>query len=203
MSSNNNDRRHTVAIMDVIMNSRVVRASAAVLLALSLWPASALASDPAENHVSGIQPPPATPVKVDPVRPLHAFASLAGNWTGGGTIELTNDIKESLRCRANYTFSQGNQLALVIRCASDNYKIELTSNVTERGGAFSGQWRESTYDVSGGISGRINGNRIMAQARGNNFNAALAVVTNGNHQTVTITPEATYLISVKIAMNRR
>jgi hypothetical protein len=174
----------------------------ALLMASMLLPAAAQAADP-EAHVTGTQPPAATPVKVDPVHPLHPFASLAGNWTGGGSIELTGDIKESLRCRANYTFSQGNSLALAIRCASDNYKFELTSNVAERGGALAGRWREASYDVSGAISGRVNGNRITAQAKGDNFNAALSVVTNGNSQSVTITPVATYVISVKIAMNRR
>lgn len=174
----------------------------ALLIASLLLPGAALAAEP-ESLVGGGQPPVVTPVNVDPVHPLHPFAGLAGNWTGGGSIELTGDIKENLRCRANYTFSQGNALALAIRCASDNYKFELTSNVVERGGSIAGKWREASYDVSGSINGRINGNRITAQASGDNFNAALALVTNGNHQSVTITPQATYVISVKIALSRR
>jgi len=183
------------------MNSNVVRAFAALALALSL-PPTVQAAEP-EAHVTGTQPAVVTPVKVSPTHPLHPFASLAGNWVGGGSIELTGEIKESLRCRANYTFSQGNNLALSIRCASDNYKFELTSTVAEKGGSFAGKWREASYDVSGAINGRINGNRITAQASGDSFNAALSVVTNGNSQSVTITPERTYVISVKIAMNRR
>ena len=39
----------------------------------------------------------------------HPFAPMAGTWTGGGTIELTNDIKEKLRCRATYTYGHGEQ----------------------------------------------------------------------------------------------
>ena len=71
---------------------------------------------------------------------------MAGTWTGGGTIELTNDIKERLRCRATYNYGKANNsLALAIRCASDNYKFELTSNVVERGGQISGQWSEAAY----------------------------------------------------------
>jgi hypothetical protein len=183
------------------MNSNVVRAAAALALIFALLP-SARAAEP-EAHVTGVQPPAATPVKVSPTQPLHPFASIAGNWTGGGSIELTGEIKESLRCRASYTLSQGNNLALSIRCASDNYKFELSSTVAEKGGSFAGKWREATYDVSGAINGRINGNRITAQASGDSFNAALSVVTNGNSQSVTITPERTYVVSVKIAMNRR
>jgi hypothetical protein len=128
---------------------------------------------------------------------------MAGTWTGGGTIDLTNDIHEKLRCRATYTYGQSNNsLALAIRCASDNYKFELTSNVTEKGGQFSGQWKETAYDVSGSISGRVNGGRISAVAKGEKFNAALSVNTTGNRQSVTITPQATYIINVQISLNR-
>lgn len=183
------------------MNSKVFCVSA-TLLALALLPNAAQAADP-EALVSGTQLPVATPIRVNPANPMHHFATLAGNWTGGGSIELTGEIKETLRCRANYTVTQVINLALAIRCASDNYKFELSSTVVERGGAISGKWREATYDVSGAINGRIIGNRITAQARGDNFNAALSVVTSGNSQSVTITPQATYVISVKIALNRR
>jgi len=182
------------------------RSSAVLFLALTLLASAARAQDPAESHVTGIQPRAITPtpVKVDPLHPLHPFANLAGIWVGGGSIELTGEIKETLRCRATYTLAQTNGLALAIRCASDNYKFELSSNVAEQGGgSFAGRWREASYDVSGAINGRISGNRIVARAQGDSFNAALSVVTNGNSQSVTITPERTYVISVKIAMNRR
>ena len=134
---------------------------------------------------------------------IHPFAVMAGTWTGGGTIDLTNDIHEKLRCRANYTYGQGNSsLALAIRCASDNYKFELTSNVVERGGQISGTWNETAYGVSGSISGRVNGGRISAVARGDSFTAALSVNTNGNRQSVTITPERTYIINVQIGLGK-
>ena len=109
---------------------------------------------------------------------IHPFAAIAGNWTGGGTIDLTGDIHEKLRCRASYTHGKSNNsLVLAIRCASDNYKFELTSNVVERGGQISGQWNETAYKVSGSISGRVNGNRITAMAKGDSFNAAITVNT--------------------------
>jgi hypothetical protein len=128
---------------------------------------------------------------------------LAGTWSGGGMIELTNDIKEKLRCRATYTYNQASSgLALAIRCASDNYKFELTSNVVERNGQISGQWSETAYGVSGSISGRVNGGRISAVARGDRFTASLSVNTNGNKQSVTITPQATYIVNVQIGMGK-
>jgi hypothetical protein len=181
------------------MTSSIVRFAAAALLALALMPSAARAEEPETRTLPLIEPvePAAFPVTV------HPFQALAGTWSGGGTIDLTGEIHEKLRCRATYTYGKANNsLALSIRCASDNYKFELTSNVTERAGAFSGQWNETAYGVSGSISGRVNGGRITAVAKGDSFNAALAVNTTGNQQSVTITPQATYIIKVQIGLSR-
>lgn len=176
----------------------ITRGVAALLLAL--LPVAAHA-EPPEAAVAILKELPDIPARA-PI--AHPFASLAGTWNGGGTIALTGDIAERLRCRATYNYGQTrNSLALAIRCASDNYKFELTSNVTEQRGQLSGQWSESTYNVSGNISGRVAGNHITAVAQGDNFNADLSVTTTGNRQSVTITPKATYLISVQITLAKR
>ncbi len=159
------------------------------------------AEDPEGQHVLALREPAETAAQPEKA-PL--FAAMAGSWSGGGTISLTNDIKERLRCRGHHTFRQANNsLALSIRCASDNYKFELTSDVVERRGQISGKWSETAYKVSGSINGRVAGNRITAVAKGESFTTALSVTTNGNRQTVSITPEKTYIISVQIAMARR
>jgi hypothetical protein len=183
------------------MNSNKRIGSTALLIAWALLPTAVWADQP-EALVT--IPAPIEPAALHPNPPAaHPFAALAGSWTGGGTIALTGEIQEKLRCRATYNYNQGSSnLALAIRCASDNYKFELTSNVVERRGQISGQWSEAAYKVSGSINGRIAGNRITALAQSDGLNADLAVVTNGNHQSVTITPKATYVISVQIALNR-
>ena len=183
------------------MNSNVLRGVIAVILASALLPSAASAND-AEGLVQDRQAPPAVvPVKTDAA---HPFAAMAGNWTGGGTIELTNDITERLRCRAHHTYGQANNsLALTIRCASDNYKFELTSDVVERNGQISGRWSEVTYKANGSISGRLAGTRVSAVARSDTLTTDVSVSTVGNRQTVTLTPKATYVISVKIALSRR
>jgi hypothetical protein len=184
------------------MKLKLLCGAAALVLASALAPASAQMQFERipEGHVQSPEAdevPPAAPAKT------HPFAMMAGTWSGGGMIELTNDIKEKLRCRATYTYTQASSgLALAIRCASDNYKFELTSNVVERNGQISGQWSETAYGVSGSISGRVNGGRIQAVAQGDSFTAALSVNTNGNRQSVTITPRATYIVNVQIGMGK-
>jgi hypothetical protein len=133
----------------------------------------------------------------------HPFAAMAGGWTGGGIIQLTNDITERLRCRGDHKFNQGaSSLVLSIRCASDNYKFELSSDVVERRGQISGHWKEAGYGVSGSITGRVAGNRITAMATGDKFTSAISVTTTGNRQTISLTPERTYVINVQIELNR-
>jgi len=58
------------------------------------------------------------------------FAGMSGVWSGKGTISLEGGAREAIRCRATYAVrSDGNALEQTLRCASDSYKIELTSNV--------------------------------------------------------------------------
>jgi hypothetical protein len=181
------------------MRQNTICGVAALLLASALVPAAALDNVP-EGLVHTI-PDAVEPAVAKPN--IHPFAAMAGTWNGGGTIDLTNDIHERLRCRATYNYgASNNSLVLAIRCASDNYKFELTSDVVERGGQLSGRWNETAYKVSGTITGRVNGGRISAVAKGDSFTAALSVNTNGNRQSVRITPQATYIIDVQISMSR-
>ena len=182
------------------MKSDIIRGAAALLLALALSPASAQTVETPDGAVAVPPEHVDAPAKID----AHPFAAIAGNWTGGGVIMLTNDIKENLRCRANHSFAQASSsLSLSIKCSSDNYRFELTSNVVERRGVISGKWSEASYKVSGNISGRVAGNRITAVAQGDSFNSPITLTTTGNRQTVSLTPERTYVISVQIALNRQ
>jgi autotransporter translocation and assembly factor TamB len=184
------------------MKLNIAARPAALLLALALMPAAAWA-DPPESLVNGTQAQPQQ-AALHPSGAAHPFAAMAGTWQGGGTIDLTGEIHEKLRCRATYNYGQSNaSLTLAIRCASDNYKFELTSNVVDRGGRISGQWSEATYNVTGSINGRVAGNKVTAVAQSDGLNADIAVTTTGNQQSVTITPKSTYVISVQIAMAKR
>ena len=168
------------------MKTSIFRGFAAFDLIFSL--ASAARAEPPDGPVEMLKNPEPTVQQASLPKPEHPFAAMAGTWSGGGTIELTGEIKENLRCRANYNYgAANNSLALSIRCASDNYKFELTSNVVERRGQ---------------ISGRLQGNHIAAVASGDSFTSDLAVTTTANRMSVTMTPKATYVIAVKMAFSR-
>jgi hypothetical protein len=131
------------------------------------------------------------------------FRAMAGSWAGGGTLSMQGGENERLRCRAAYDTDGGDQLRLNIRCASDSYNIDLSSDVTYRGGAISGQWSEASHSASGTLEGRATGDRIEAQARGQTFSAGLSLTTRGNRQTISIRPEGTDIQGVSLELSRR
>jgi len=89
-----------------------------------------------------------------------------------------------------------------LRCASDSYKVEFTSNIVQSGGALSGNWFERTRRVGGSISGRANGNQFNARASGDTFTALLNVTTNGSRQTFSMESPGAYVPEFSIALNR-
>lgn len=120
----------------------------------------------------------------------EAFKRLAGQWRGKGTIEFSNKSKETLHCRAAYdVLGSGAQLQLAIRCASDSYKIELLGNANEAGGKVTGNWSEATLNVSGSLSGSVEGSSIRVRATSPVFTASFGLVTHGAKQSVSIKSE--------------
>ena len=130
------------------------------------------------------------------------FAGLAGAWSGSGTISLSDGSKERLRCRATYRVAAGdNALQQSLRCASDSYKIELSSDVVSEGGRVSGSWSEASRGVSGTLQGRASGGRIAVTVDAPGFSANLTLTTTGNKQSISIVSESD-IRDVSIAMIR-
>lgn len=132
------------------------------------------------------------------------FSGLAGYWSGGGTITLTNGSTERIRCRATYAVNAtGSALNQTLRCASDSYKLDISSNVVSEGGAVSGSWGEATRNVSGTVSGRASGALIQANVAGAGFSARLDVHTSGSRQSVTIRPQGgTDVAAVSVTLHK-
>lgn len=132
------------------------------------------------------------------------FLGLSGHWSGAGTVTMTNGATERLRCKAAYTVNPtGKALQQTLRCASDSYKVEISSNVISEGGSLSGSWAEATRGVSGNISGRASGAEIVANVAGAGFTARLDVWTQGERQSVAIRPQGgTDVTAVAIALRK-
>ena len=115
------------------------------------------------------------------------FAGFDGAWSGTGTVSLSDGTTEHLRCKANYKVnSTGMGLKQTLRCASDSYKFDLTSDVTSNGDRISGNWSEASRNIFGNLQGTAGGGQIQVFVEANGFAANLTLRTNGNRQTVQI-----------------
>jgi hypothetical protein len=139
--------------------------------------------------------------------PSHAqhgpFVALGGSWSGGGFIRLASGQRERLRCRANYHVGEnGTRLQQSLRCASDSYRFDVNSNIVSEGGALTGSWSETSRNVSGSVSGRVNGSQIQARIDGAGFSANLVVNTRGDRQSVTIQSPGHEVTEVSVTLTR-
>jgi hypothetical protein len=114
------------------------------------------------------------------------FSSLAGNWAGSGTLTM-GGTREPIRCRAIYFVSAGgSSLQQILRCASDNFIIDVHSDVAEIDGRLSGSWHESSSGVSGSLSGVARNGAIRGVITGLGVTASLSLITHGRSQFASI-----------------
>jgi hypothetical protein len=133
------------------------------------------------------------------------FTGLAGNWSGAGTITLGTGGRESIKCRAQYSVGgDGNSMQQSLRCASDSYRFDLSSDVTSSlGGLISGSWSESSRNMSGLISGNARPGQFQVIVTSPSFSANLTLSTHGDRQTVQISaPPGGQLTGVSIVLSR-
>ena len=133
------------------------------------------------------------------------FAGLAGHWSGAGTISLGNGTRERIRCRAQYSVdSDGSHLQQSLRCASDSYRFDLTSDVMSQGGSqISGTWNEASRNMSGMIAGNARPGQFQVIVTSPSFSANLTLSTHGDRQSVEISaPPGGQFTGVSITLAR-
>ena len=59
------------------------------------------------------------------------FAGFDGNWSGTGTVALSNGTTENIRCKADYKVNaNGLDLNQNLHRDRDSYKLDISSDVT-------------------------------------------------------------------------
>src|SRR5258705_1430359 len=115
------------------------------------------------------------------------FAGFNGSWSGNGTIALSNGTSERIRCKASYNVNRnGLGLKQTLRCASDSYKFDLSTEVTSQGNRISGNWSEASRNLFGNLQGTAGGGQIEAFVEASGFAASVTLRTTGNQQTLQI-----------------
>ena len=115
------------------------------------------------------------------------FVGLDGAWSGRGTVSFSDGSTERIRCRANYRVEgAGTGLQQNLRCASDGYKFDLSSDVISQAGRVSGTWSEATRNINGTLQGRVTDGWVNVSVEAAGFAATLTMATRGSRQSVTI-----------------
>jgi hypothetical protein len=131
------------------------------------------------------------------------FAGMAGAWAGVGRIDMQDGSNETIHCRARYTVGGGGtSFHQELRCASQSYNFNVTSDVQARGSAISGTWSESTRNVNGSVSGTATPGQFQARVEAGTFSATLTVTTKGRSQAVTIVPVGTDVKGVAVSLTK-
>jgi hypothetical protein len=131
------------------------------------------------------------------------FSGLSGSWSGGGTVALAGGPRERIRCRAHYSVvAGGSGMQQRLRCASDSYRFDLSSDVRAQGGQVSGTWSESSRRVQGVLFGQAQPGRINVNVTGPAFVANLSLTTHGDRQSVTINSAGAQAVGASITLHR-
>jgi len=130
------------------------------------------------------------------------FAGFNGSWSGNGTVALSDGKTERIRCKASYNVSStGLGLKQTLRCASDSYKFDLSTDVTSQGNRISGNWSEASRNLFGNLQGTAGGGQIEVFVEASGFAASVMLRTTGNKQTVQISSKGE-IRGVNITMSK-
>ncbi len=138
-----------------------------------------------------------------PARAEQGFDTVAGSWSGGGSMKPSDGARERVRCKVNYNVKGGSQsVKMNLRCASDAYKMDLSANIDQNGSALSGNWFESQYRQGGKVSGQNVNGVIEAKVESDTIVAMLTVRTKGNRQTFVMEAPGAWVSHVSLDLVR-
>jgi hypothetical protein len=133
----------------------------------------------------------------------QSFDSVAGSWSGSGSMKPSDGPRERVRCKVEYNLKNaGQSVKMNVRCASDAYKMDLSANIDQNGTALSGNWFESQYRQGGKVSGQNVNGLIEAKVEGDTITALLTVRTKGSHQSFVMESPGAWISQVSIDLVR-
>jgi hypothetical protein len=133
------------------------------------------------------------------------FAKFVGSWIGNGEIYLSNNTKEVIRCRGEFTSADAanfSNLKMELKCANPGYKFELQSDLNYSNGMITGTWTELSRGLNGKVTGKLADDKITAVAEGQTFTAMLEFTNFGDKQHITISSPGGEISTVLIGLLR-
>ena len=103
-------------------------------------------------------------------------ATLAGAWSGSGTVTFPSGGMEAARCKASFKRSSADSYSMSALCATPSGKVAQTAQLdrvtTNR---FAGQFQNTEYGISGQINIVVRGNSLSAALNGGGATASLSL----------------------------
>src|SRR3979411_1861624 len=144
-----------------------------------------------------------TAVAAAPAWAEPGFDTVAGSWSGGGSMKPSDGARERGRWKDDYKLKGGPQsVKMNLRCASDAYKMDLSANIDQNGTVLSGNWFESQYRQGGSVSGQNVNGLIEAKVESATITALLTVRTKGNRQSFVMESPGAWISQVSIELVR-
>ena len=143
----------------------------------------------------------------EPAAAAGLFVGMEGSWRGEGTIDWKTGERERMRCTAKYEVeNEGNKITQSLTCATDSTRLVIKSTITYNpdAGAVTGTWAETSYGITGFVTGNAGPGKVNAQVKSadNRFNARVDVTLRGTEQTVSIKPRNFDVIEVAVTLRR-
>jgi hypothetical protein len=113
------------------------------------------------------------------------FEALSGDWKGGGRVVPSSGETKLVACKVTYKVS-GKTLNQHLRCAGDDYNINVNNKMTDKSGKIRGSWTETTYDANGAVSGTATGDTIHARISGDKFSSRMSIKVDGEEHAINI-----------------
>jgi hypothetical protein len=143
----------------------------------------------------------------EPAAAAGLFVGMEGSWRGEGTIDWKTGETERMRCTAKYEVeNDGNKLTQNLTCATDSTRLVIKSTITYNpaAGAVTGTWAETSYGITGFVTGNAGPGKVQAQVKSadNRFNARVNVTMRGAEQFVSILPRNFDVTEVAVTLRR-
>lgn len=135
---------------------------------------------------------------------LDPIASLAGRWSGLGTVVPASGTAENFKCVITYLPERdGAAMKQNLRCKSDSYRLETSTTLEVSGKALTGRWEEKVHGLDGSVSGVVTSDGFDVVLAGRFFRARMAVSGTGCEQSVRVSPERTdYIREVSASLRK-
>ncbi len=113
------------------------------------------------------------------------FEELKGDWKGGGRIILSDGKIKQVTCSTKYKVT-GSNVTQTLHCTGNDYEVNTTLKVTDKGGKIKGSWNESVYDASGNVTGTAKHNLVHALIAGDKFSGRMSIKLSDKGHTINV-----------------